>query len=46
MGRNILWSESEEKCYIVDFERADMRFSSSANMPQEWREFEEWSLLD
>lgn len=39
--RNVMWSPTEEKCYIVDFERAELRLSPD-QMPEEWSDFEWW----
>lgn len=36
-----MWSPTEEKCYIVDFERAELRLSPD-QMPEEWSDFEWW----
>lgn len=42
MGRNILWSSGEGKCYIIDFERAV--FGPASQMPALWEDFESWTF--
>ncbi|CZT17716.1 uncharacterized protein RCC_03553 [Ramularia collo-cygni] len=43
MGRNVLWSEEEEKGYIVDFERA-IFYTSSSKIPAVYSDFDWWNI--
>jgi hypothetical protein len=40
--RNVLWDHRNGICYIVDYERAELRYGSAAGMPAHWADFQWW----